>query len=102
MGLFKRKRDDEEAGTDEVDDQTPEVETDDVPAGPTRPQGPWDDADAPDADGVQFLDLGGMRIPVPAGTEVRVEMNPERQVVAATLVHGGSAMQVSAFAAPRT
>ena len=33
---------------------------------------------------------------------MRVEMSPQREVVAATLVRGASAMQVSAFAAPRT
>ena len=103
MGLFKRKREvDEPQGEAEVD-QAELDEGDSAPAGPTRPQGPWDAADAPDdADGVQQLDLGGMRVPVPPETEVRVELSPERKVVAATLVRGASAMQISAFAAPRT
>jgi hypothetical protein len=57
-------------------------------------------ADAPQ-DGVERLDLGGLRIAMTPGTEVRVDVNPEGQVVAATLVSGPSAMQVSAFAAPR-
>jgi hypothetical protein len=71
-----------------------------TPAEPERPQGPWDLEDAPD-DELQRLDLGGLRIPVPDGTEVRVDVSPEGEVVAATLVHGESAMQVNAFAAPR-
>jgi hypothetical protein len=102
MGLFKRKREDDEALDDAGTDEpvgAPEAE---APPGPaTRPQGPWDSADVPDDD-LQRLDLGGLQVPVPPQTEVRVEMSPERQVVAATLVRGPSAMQISAFAAPRT
>jgi hypothetical protein len=63
--------------------------------------GPWDEADAPD-DGVERLDLGALRIPVVAGVEVRVDVDPDGQVVAATLSYGGSEAQVGAFAAPRT
>jgi hypothetical protein len=70
------------------------------PAEPARPQGPWDDADAPQ-DQVNRIDLGGLRVPVPPDTEVRVDVGPQGEVVAATLVRGGSAMQVNAFAAPR-
>lgn len=104
MGLFKRKRDDDEL-LEEQDDAAraaeADAEQDPVPTAPTRPQGPWDAADAPE-DSLQRLDLGGLLVPVPPQTEVRVEMSPERQVLAATLVRGTSAMQLSAFAAPRT
>ena len=74
------------------------------PAGPVaagRPQGPWDLADAPD-DEVQRIDLGGLRVPVPPETEVRVDVDPQGAVVAATLVRGDASVQVNAFAAPRT
>ena len=64
------------------------------------PQGPWDSEDAPDDD-VQRIDLGSLLVPVPEGTEVRVDVSPEGDVVAATLVQGESTMQVNAFAAPR-
>jgi hypothetical protein len=110
MGLFKRRRNEDAAIDDglDSDDSVDAVNDDDAagtadpaPAGTGRPQGPWDEADAPD-DGLQRLDLGGLRVPVPAETEVRVEMSPQGQVVAATLVRGASAMQVSAFAAPRS
>ncbi len=47
------------------------------------------------------IDLGGLRVPVPPDTEVRVDVSPDGKVVAATLVRGASAMQVNAFAAPR-
>ena len=70
------------------------------PAVPARPQGPWDVEDAPE-DEVPRLDLGGLLVPVPPDTEVRVEVNPSGDVVAATLVQGPSTMQVSAFAAPK-
>jgi hypothetical protein len=70
-------------------------------AEPTRPQGPWDADDLPEEDEVQRIDLGGLLVPVPEGTEVRVDVSPEGEVVAATLVQGESTMQVNAFAAPR-
>jgi hypothetical protein len=101
MALFRRSRSEQsEQPEDAVEAAAVQQEPAGVPA-PPRPQGPWDVADAPE-DGVQRLDLGGLRVPVPPQTEVRVEVGPEGQVVAATLVRAGSAMQVSAFAAPRT
>jgi hypothetical protein len=48
------------------------------------------------------LDLGGLLVPVPPDTEVRVDVSPEGEVVAATLVRGNGAVQINAFAAPRT
>jgi hypothetical protein len=62
--------------------------------------GPWDEADAPD-DGVQRIDLGSMRLPVIAGMELRVDVNPQQKVIGATLRAGESTLSVSAFAAPR-
>ena len=70
------------------------------PVVPERPQGPWDVDDVPE-DEVQRLDLGGLRVPLPPETEVRVDVNAEGEVVAATLVQGPSSMQVNAFAAPK-
>ena len=48
------------------------------------------------------LDLGALRIPVIAGVEVRVDVGPDQQVIAATLSYGGSEAQLGVFAAPRT
>ncbi|MGY2079346.1 DUF3710 domain-containing protein [Modestobacter sp. SYSU DS0657] len=62
--------------------------------------GPWDVADAPD-DGMPRIDLGSLRLPALPGMELRVEVNQQQQVVAATLRAGESLLQVSAFAAPR-
>lgn len=70
------------------------------PAEVARPQGPWDSEDAPE-DELPRIDLGALLIPVPDGTEVRVDVSPEGEVVAATLVQGESTMQVNVFAAPR-
>jgi len=97
----RRRREDDELLDDELDAEDgagPDEEP--APAAPARPEGPWDADDAPDDD-AQRLDLGGLLVPVPEGMEVRVEVSPEGEVVAATLVRGGSAMQINAFAAPR-
>jgi len=100
MALFRRRR------RSDVEEMEPVEELDgpelaEAVAAPARPDGPWDAADEPD-DGAQRVDLGALRVPVPAETEVRVEVNPQGQVVAATLVRGESALQLNAFAAPRT
>lgn len=114
MALFKRRKRDEPDGdveTDVVDeedradeDRGLEAELDGPPAAPApkvRPEGPWDADDAPEDD-IQRLDLGGLLVPVPPGTEVRVDVSNDGTVVAATLVRDGSSVQVNAFAAPRS
>lgn len=68
--------------------------------GLVRPEGPWDAEDAPEDD-VPRIDLGSLQLPVPDGTEVRVDVSPEGEVVAATMVQGPSSMQVNVFAAPK-
>jgi hypothetical protein len=102
MSVFRRRKNDNVEP--EVEESTPEVEAPpadaEAQAEPGRPQGPWDEADAPEDD-LNRIDLGGLRVPVPPETEVRVDVSPEGEVVAATLVQGTSAMQVNAFAAPR-
>ncbi|MPQ96744.1 DUF3710 domain-containing protein [Modestobacter sp. I12A-02628] len=62
--------------------------------------GPYDAADAP-ADGVTRVDLGSILLPAAAGMELRVDVNAQQKVVGASLRHGDSLLQVSAFAAPR-
>jgi hypothetical protein len=63
--------------------------------------GPYDEQDVP-GDELERLDLGALRIPVIGGVEVRVDVGPDQQVVAATLSYSGSEAQIGAFAAPRT
>jgi hypothetical protein len=62
--------------------------------------GPYDEADAPD-DGISRVDLGSLRLPALPGMELRVDLNQQQKVIGATLRHGDSLLQVSAFAAPR-
>ena len=65
------------------------------------PQGPWDLADAPQRENPR-LDLGALHVAVLPDTDVRLEVSPEGEVVAATLVRGDSTLQLNAFAAPRS
>jgi hypothetical protein len=62
--------------------------------------GPWDEADQPQ-DGVNRIDLGALRLPTLPGMDLRVELNPQQKVIAATLRDDESFLQVSVFAAPR-
>ena len=106
MSVFRRRKNQDADETEAVEEATAPVEEPAPPVEqqpepePSRPQGPWDEADAPE-DELNRIDLGGLRVPVPPSTEVRVDVSPEGDVVAATLVQGSSAMQVNAFAAPR-
>lgn len=75
--------------------------TEPAPVPLVRPQGPWDLEDAPEDD-LTRIDLGGLRVPVPPETELRVDVGPDGRIIAATLVRGVNVMQVNAFAAPRS
>jgi hypothetical protein len=66
------------------------------------PQGPFDSAEVDDEEDGR-LDLGALRIRGVAGMELRLEVDEGAgQVVGATAVIGDSAVQIQAFAAPRT
>lgn len=83
---------------DELGDETGDAAADDdsAPAG----TGPWDaEEDVPD---VERVDLGGIRVPLVDGIEVQVNVSDEQQIVAATILHATSAMQIQAFAAPKS
>lgn len=117
MSIFRRRKADAEtaadAGTetelDVVDggegvesdpdtDGAPEV-TPDAPV--DRSAGPFDATEVEDDDG--RLDLGALRIRGAEGMELRLEIDQEQQhVIAATAVLGESALQLQAFAAPRS
>ncbi len=95
MGLFSRRR---------KEDQEPEAvePTAEATEERVRPErGPWDVADEPELG--QRLDLGALRVPARPGLKVRMELEKRtRQVVAVSLSVSGSALQVQAFAAPRS
>ena len=96
MALGRRTRRSERAKIDATPPWSTERERDTEPT-----EGPYDELDAPEDDR-ERLDLGALRVPVVPGIEVRVDVNPDGQVVAATMTHGGSEAQIGAFAAPRT
>lgn len=62
--------------------------------------GPYDVADAPQD--VERLDLGSLQIPAVPGVEVRIQAAEDGAIQQVVLVHGDSALQVGAFAAPRS
>ncbi len=90
-------------GADGVeDDGVDDDEVDDLPRPAGRPNGPWDVDDAP-SDGLVRLDLGALRVPGVDGGDVQVNLDEATgQVMAVTVVVGDSALQLQAFAAPRT
>ena len=77
----------------------PEV---DAPAGLSpRPDGPWDVSERPEPEG--YVDLGAVRLKGRDGMELRLEVEEATgNVTAATVQLGGSAVQLQAFAAPRS
>jgi hypothetical protein len=112
MALFKRRSAPEgaeglEEGVDLVDavDEV-EGEESDEDAGPgfDRSQGPFDESESELADHVvPRLDLGSLLIPGLPGIGVQVEADPNTQEVrAVTGVGDGAAVQLQAFAAPRS
>jgi len=63
--------------------------------------GPYDVDSVPE-DGMQRLDLGALHVPALPEVEVRVEAGTGGQIQQVVLVWGASALQVGAFAAPRS
>lgn len=81
------------------------TERDDEPEEPEplsdRANGPWDAAERPDVEG--YVDLGGIRLRGRDGMELRLELDEATGAVSsATVQLGGSAVQLQAFAAPRS
>ncbi|GAB2602054.1 DUF3710 domain-containing protein [Streptomyces capparidis] len=65
-----------------------------------RPDGPWDISEV-SAPGEGRVNLGGLYVPGVEGMELRVEVAGD-SIVAATVVINNSAIQLQAFAAPRS
>jgi hypothetical protein len=73
-----------------------------APAGEAGPRGPFDSSEVDSSDDGR-LDLGALRLRGVAGMELRLEVDEAAdQVVGATAVLADSAVQIQAFAAPRT
>ncbi|KAA2254945.1 DUF3710 domain-containing protein [Solihabitans fulvus] len=81
------------AQQDEFGDDEAELET--------GGDGPYDEPEAPN-DGLSRLDLGSIRVAVPEGAQLQVEMDPSGAVRAVHLITTGGQLTVSAFAAPKT
>ena len=74
---------------------------DDTPEASDRSDGPWDVSEVSGREG--YIDLGGLWLPAHEGMEVRLDVEEQSGLVtAATVVLGGSVVQLQAFAAPRT
>lgn len=67
---------------------------------PDAPDGPFDEADAPEDD-IPRVDLGALQMPVVDGVELRLEVNEAGELGQVLLVEGANIMQVGAFAAPK-
>jgi Protein of unknown function (DUF3710) len=66
-----------------------------------RTGGPWDVTERDSAEG--YVDLGALRLPGKDGMELRLEVEEDSsRVIAATIQLGDSAVQLQAFAAPRS
>lgn len=63
--------------------------------------GPYDVVEVGD-DGAQRLDLGSVRVPVPEGSQLQVELDPSGPVRAVHLVTQVGRLTVSAYAAPKS
>lgn len=83
---------------DELRDDEP-WEAPDPEPGPER--GPYDVSEAPE-DGVPRLDLGSVRLPVPEGARLQVEVDKAGLVRAVHLLTPHGQLTVTAFAAPRS
>ena len=108
MGIFGRKRRAEKErptgrhAAPEVDEFSDEDEAEENDSQLSAPDGPFDIADAED-DGVPRIDLGSVKVPVPDGSQVQVEMDPETGGVRAVhVVTEPGQVTVSAYAAPRS
>jgi hypothetical protein len=83
----------------EVDDVVDVDEPEDEPEY-DRAEGPWDIAEL-DEPADSRVDLGGVLVPAVDGMELRVDV-ADNKIIAATIVLKQSAVQVQAFAAPKT
>lgn len=92
-------------GPDAGPDAGPDVDPERGPAPAAqlsdRSAGPWDATEVDGSDG--YIDLGGLWLRGQDGMELRLEMDEESgRVTAATIQLAGSAVQLQAFAAPRS
>ncbi|NUO34041.1 MAG: DUF3710 domain-containing protein [Dermatophilaceae bacterium] len=116
MGLFSRGKSKDRPDTDAVDAEVLDAEVDDLSEerddgddndgaaaghGGSGTIGPFDRAEVDDDS--DYLNLGAIWLRGQQGMELRLEINEqEQQITGVTAVVGESAVQLQAFAAPRT
>ena len=101
MGIFRRGTKDTSAELNPVMAAADPDESENSDTGPAGIHGPFDRAEVDGLDG--RLDLGALWMTGVAGMELRLEVEQDSQsVVGVTAVLGESAVQLQAFAAPRT
>nr|WP_300338467.1 DUF3710 domain-containing protein [Actinomyces sp.] len=104
MGLFSRRSKQavtprSEPGASQPEQPSREAEQDQAQE---AARGPWDVADAPDRAGGR-IDLGALRVPAVDGMQLRLDSPGEGQAPGAVVVVlAGSALELRAFAAPRS
>lgn len=94
-----------DAGEDLADAAEVMAESDPGVVEADRTDGPFDigEVNEPDAMAAERIDFGAIQVPLVDGLEIRVELDQEtNEAMAITLVHGQGAVQVRAFAGPRT
>lgn len=107
MGIFGRKRGAKPSGrhaAPEVEDRPDDTADDEEIESQLSEtaDGPFDIADAPE-DAIPRIDLGSVKVPVPDGSQVQVEMDPESGGVRAVhVVTEQGQITVSGYAAPRS
>jgi hypothetical protein len=106
VGIFGRKRAAKPGGrhaAPEVEDRPDAADGEEIePELSETDDGPFDIADAPE-DGIPRIDLGSVKVPVPDGSQVQVEMDPESGGVRAVhVVTEQGQITVSGYAAPRS
>lgn len=107
MGIFRRKRGVAQRVAAVYEGRDPAAtegadEDEQLPEPVATPDGPFDAPEAPD-DGIARIDLGSVRVPVPEGAQVQVEMDPPSDSVKAVhIVTEQGQVTVSAYAAPRS
>ncbi len=108
MSVFRRRRRAEDepveaAAVPEAVADADEAEDDEEPRQglSPRPDGPWDVAEQPDAEG--YIDLGSLRLRGREAMELRLDVDEATNTVTAVTVQlGGSLVQLQVFAAPRS
>lgn len=88
---------------DEVDGELEDHSGDEPGEVGALTDGPYDSDDVPAALWAEHLDLGSLRLPRIAGMALQLELDQTQQgITAAVASFGGAAVQLQAFAAPRS